>query len=777
MIKKIVVSMLGMMSCLQGVPAIASFDSGGCDFWDTYCPLVAYPFYVPQNDTRTTLILLSSDKRHLTVNYSLPQTGGDIRRTISTPFSINRVTLMLDNVVDPKQQLGELTNKLGMTIAFPEQLDTWQDGRFVSNNSSTLSEFWQALSEDEQLTDKERSRLAYERWRIFAQGNNITTEAASLSAVVLSDSDTVDNETTATEAVVDTGSAEAEGSVFSPPAAVAVGSHAAQFADYLIAAEAFYSGQFETAENLFKTLAAASQPWIAETSNYMLIRVALNQAAVNAFDQYGFFDATKIDPEQLQQAEQSIDAYLKKYPSGMYEYSAEGLRRRISWYKGDNQQLSGYLEQTLLGKDSDSDNLVMQMSILEDYVNEIDYKLLNSYPPSAGTWRSDLAQAPNLLFTQILRCFRGHAYPTEDRAGCEITENDLIEFKTLFDKNGMKDEWHYLQAARLFYQQKAFAETEALIKTLGTAQDRSVTRFSMQILYGLSLHQQKKWPEAEKHWRELLSKKPAEIEQRFLQLMLANMLVISGQVEQVFAPDSPVMDLGIRSMLLKGIASAKLLRQQVKKGISPEEQTIALFTLLRKDLSVGNYKDYLQDLGFKRFIAGELKNPEAFESMKLAVFSWDGSQTEKGYACGSLNETAQTLVKSPKDARALNCMGEFFRTTGIFYSTSLIRETRYWDDGIYAQNVTLWDAEKLPHYFSGGERSRLKLYQQVITDKKAPIEDRSYALYRAIMCYAPSGYNQCDNQDLNVSVRKAWFNEIKKEYAGTAWEQKLKYYW
>ncbi|VEI75613.1 Uncharacterised protein [Serratia fonticola] len=71
----------------------------------------------------------------------------------------------------------------------------------------------------------------------------------------------------------------------------------------------------------------------------------------------------------------------------------------------------------------------------------------------------------------------------------------------------------------------------------------------------------------------------------------------------------------------------------------------------------------------------------------------------------------------------------------------------------------------------------MKYYQQVIADPKAEPEDKTYALYRAVMCFSPSGYNSCDRQEISQKTRQRWFNLLKSQYKGNQWEQKLKYYW
>jgi hypothetical protein len=74
-------------------------------------------------------------------------------------------------------------------------------------------------------------------------------------------------------------------------------------------------------------------------------------------------------------------------------------------------------------------------------------------------------------------------------------------------------------------------------------------------------------------------------------------------------------------------------------------------------------------------------------------------------------------------------------------------------------------------------KGRLDYYQQVIADPKAEPEDKTYALYRAVMCFSPSGYNDCGGQEIPIEMRQRWFNQLKKNYKGNQWEKRLKYYW
>lgn len=275
---------------------------------------------------------------------------------------------------------------------------------------------------------------------------------------------------------------------------------------------------------------------------------------------------------------------------------------------------------------------------------------------------------------------------------------------------------------------------------------------------------QKQWSEARDFWSTLLKLSQDNEQQQYVQAKLAATLVYSGDTEAVFAPDSAVTNLRYRSRVLKTVATPEQLRQQVSQGPNNEERTIALHTLLVRDLTENRFSDWLQD----RKLASAITQPvigEAFDDVNLSTFDWNGDAAEVGYVCRSLNETVGTLSKNPDDAHALNCLGEFFRTSQTHVDL--------WKDS--AGNGVLETAidRKRPV----GQYDRQSYYQQVITSPKAEHEDRSYALYRAIMCYAPSGTNECGGEEVDKQQRKGWFTQLKTQYPGSPWAQKLKYYW
>lgn len=77
--------------------------------------------------------------------------------------------------------------------------------------------------------------------------------------------------------------------------------------------------------------------------------------------------------------------------------------------------------------------------------------------------------------------------------------------------------------------------------------------------------------------------------------LLAATLVYSGDIASIFAPDSAVTNLRFRSQVLKAQATPELLRQQATRGPNNEERTIALHTLLVRDLTENRFSDWLND--------------------------------------------------------------------------------------------------------------------------------------------------------------------------------------
>ncbi|AWH89203.1 hypothetical protein [Limnobaculum parvum] len=717
-----------LAACLTGLlcqPVQASFDGDGCDFWLAPCtlPLGSYPFLWIDNDTRANLLLLESDKHQFASVYA--PLAAEPGRSRELPFSIPRIAplsgtneygFVITEVDIPA--IKKLADQLGVDISALDLSDKMLlggRGRMVSNTPAALAQFFQLLIDDKALTPEQRKDLAHQRVNLL-----VNPELADVSTAVFPEK-----------------------------------SHAADLHNYLLSAAYFYNGNFSEATTGFQNLLKANQPWVAETATYMLFRVALNQSIEHALDEYEMFDVTKSDKNLTSLAAQKAKEYLAAYPTGRYAASTQDLYRRIHWFASDWNELAKSSEQAL--------GRAANLEMLQTLINEVDTKLLSS-----DAWQSSENQfvsapdTPMLTLTQTLRRLR-EGYQSRPNA-ILVTEAEINGYKPMFEKAGMASAWNYLHSVWLFYLPKDYAKVESSIPAATTQALTDTVDFSLQVLLGQALQAEKKWPQAEAHWRHLLTLKTTAIQQQFLQLMLTNSLAYQGKPELVFAANSPVTSLRFRSLVLKDVADASLLRQQVTSGVNNEERVIALHTLLTRDLITGNYSDYLKDRALGKDSVSLKFDKSTLGDVNITVFDWDGSNTEKGYHCASLDKTAEILAQQPKDGHALNCMGEFFRLT----------ETRVNTEREYGLQ---WQLNDAPAMFKGKEQSRLTHYQQVIANANAEPEDKSYALYRAIMCYSPSGYNRCDGQEIDNSVRKSWFQQLKRDYKGSVWAEKLRYYW
>ncbi len=142
-----------------------------------------------------------------------------------------------------------------------------------------------------------------------------------------------------------------------------------------------------------------------------------------------------------------------------------------------------------------------------------------------------------------------------------------------------------------------------------------------------------------------------------LQLALALNYERSGQLEKVFAEGSPVQEPLLRSILLRNVADAALLRRQAKQGATAEERDTALFTLLYKDLRRSRFADFGKDFALLGETPSQTKLGTSLGYVygagnSLELFRWKGDKAESGYVCPAIAESAAALAADDKDPRA-----------------------------------------------------------------------------------------------------------------------------
>ncbi len=525
------------------------------------------------------------------------------------------------------------------------------------------------------------------------------------------------------------------------------------FADYLIGAAAFYDGNFGGAQTSFADAAKTDSSWLKEAAAYMLGRNAMNEATLAAFDEYGGLSGDGGNKALLAEAEVSFKAYLKRYHVGQYASSARGLLRRIYWLGKDrNRLLSEYAAQFAVG-DPAKRNLSFP-----DLVQEIDIKLLGELKPED-------AGDPMLLAVLDLRAMRhandpkyaDYGTPPMTRAALDAQRPKFFGNEALFG---------YLQAVHSFYVANKPAEVLRLIPA--GAADASYLGYSRHLLRAVALDALGD-AAARPALLALIAAARKPHQKGSAELALAMHDERAKAVEKVFADGSVIRDLDVREILLRYHAGPTLLRRLAAKAASEREQRVAIYTLLYKQLTRGIYGDFIRDLALVPAGAKPLP-PDDYEAPRytdVALFRWAGS-TE--FACPSLKNVASALTARPKDPQAMLCLGEFIRTQGLdpdYYGV-----TRYLDDQPKADELG-----GTPSQIPGKRFSRLDAYKAVMADVAAAPDSRAYALYRAVNCYAPAGYNGCDATEATKAQRKGWFDQLKRQYPASAWAKKLRYYW
>ncbi len=518
-----------------------------------------------------------------------------------------------------------------------------------------------------------------------------------------------------------------------------------EFLTYLLGAQAFYIGDFKVAHDRFAELTKSSNGWLSETAIYMIGRTEINRAQVSAFGNWGDFSGPDaVDKIAIRNARKVFDAYIKNYPEGRYTASAKGLMRRIFWLAGENENLVGAYEKMLAQTNSLDPGA---------FAEEVDVKLL--YNDKAKAQVSD----PLLLAVIALQKMRKPVY--------EGTQISLAEL------NGMKDAlsdspaiYEFLQASHAFHVAGDARRVLQLIPDAARQENFSYLQFSRQALRGMALAQLNDRNE-EGFWRDMIAGAKQPYQRPFVELGLATSLESKGQVDKVFEPDSLVQDQTIREILLQYSVGPDILRRAANdQSRSAHERQVALFTLLYKQLASGDYSDFLKDsrsIPADAVINGYLTMLHADENVPLGLFN--KGIVEDEFSCPSLTATARSLAKNPKQQRARLCLGEFIRLNGFDYFSLSNR---------LPKEGALGSADSK---FASDELVRQDIYKDIIADRRASKEDISYALYRAVYCYARTGNNSCGGESVDVSQRKAWFRRLKNGYPNSKWAMALKYYW
>jgi len=693
-------------------PARASGDFGCSASWKlvhtsyTGCDNMA--MLQPGNDTRTNLILLM----------------GDLRGHKSTPSPLPD----LDASGTRREALSDwatFANTLYPPVSRnPDDSSDYADGEGsrCRSNAQGASDFAEAVRSAKRIAETERQALIAARQQLAPDcaGQSGGAEAVRTAA-----------------------------SVAQSPAGKA-------FAAYLAGTLAFYDGNYDAATAGFSGLRSAPDPWVQETARYMLGRVEVNRAQVDAFDEYGTMNGPEhINQKAIDAGEAALLAYMHDYPNGRYFTSARGLLRRLYWLGGRSSKLAAEYG-ALMAMDPAARGLSDA-----DLAEEIDNKL------RPGLKVSDAHEPAILAMVDLLnmrRCTDGNDTPGD--CGEPISRTDLDAQKPLFASNPRL--FDFLLAAYAFHVLGRPDEVLAILPVEKANGGWSTLDFSRAMLRAMALEASGRGSDA--LWLDMLPSARLPLQRQAVELGLAMHQERSGKLAQIFLPQSEVKAPTMRERLLVYVAGPSLLRQQAKaQDVPRHERDAALYTLLYKELTRGAYRDFLADIALVPADApaesnywGLISPGETNSGVSSGIFTKSTSHGE--YDCPPLQATVSKLAASPADAKARLCLADWALVNGF---DGMLLDTPQPKDELGGT----------PSQFPGKPFSRLEIYKALIADPKTPAPDKAYALYRAVNCYAPTGSNSCGGVEVPLSVRKSWFNRLKKDYPSSTWAQELRYYW
>lgn len=514
-----------------------------------------------------------------------------------------------------------------------------------------------------------------------------------------------------------------------------------QYASYINGTIAFYNNQNETALKIYQTLSNVQNSWLKETAQYMQIRAQLNLIYHSSLDEYGDLNLSKVNQHQLKIYFNAIADYFKLYPNGQYAASTRGLLRRGHWLMGRKDLLIQEYIWQLNHPKSKFYNLEM-----DNFAEELDRRIFRDEHVKI----QDLKH-PFLLSTYMLMNMRKS--DTEDYQ--PLTWSVLNAQKNSFKEH--PELFQYLQAVHLFYIQKK--PQQALNQLPKISSDKYPhLALSVGFLKGEIIELTQK-QNAEQYWNTLHQNAKDAYSRNMYEFFISAHANKNQDYTAFIGTSAKISQPYLQRRFIVEHANEKSLQSIINATQSTADQKqVALFSLLTKSLNHQNYalfNQYLEQMPSRASeYMGDFEENQFQHQPPFKDLIWNGSTISAKLKCPDLKNLSIQLATKPKDDLYNVCLGEYMRSekANPFF-------------GISATNT-----------FAGAPFARGNIYKDII--KKGPQGDlHAYALYRAIQCYAPSGINDCGDSTVSKSVRKQWFDQIKKEYPNTTWAKSLKFYW
>jgi len=520
-----------------------------------------------------------------------------------------------------------------------------------------------------------------------------------------------------------------------------------QYASYLNASILFYNSNYSAATKIYTVLTAVEDTWLKETSQYMLIRTSLNSAYATSVDKYGDVYLDNINQNLLKQFLDNINAYLKAYPNGQYVASARGFMRRGFWLSKRQDLLVNEIVWQLKNPTSKFYNLEMS-----ELPAEIDRRVFDS-----SAFNVNNLKDPFFLAVYDLM----HMRESSSENYRPISWTQLNAQKELFKTQ--PELFQYLQATHLFFVQNKAQEAQNYLAK-ANAKNSSYLQLSQTFLKGQILEKIGQPQNAEEYWRQQLAQAKDSYQRGLFETALSNHLAIKQNYSAFIGKKAQITQPNLQRNFITQIANTNSLQKIIQSDQSNMDQKqAAIYTLLSKSLVHQQFELFKQSYAFMPKNAMQYQgynsdNEQLKNKPDFSNFIWNGANITPQLKCSNLETLVNQLAQTPKDPLLNVCLGEYFRS----------------EQGYSLQQLSY--NEKQTSNFSGKIFARGQIYQDLIkSSSKSDLQ--AYVLYRVIQCYAPSGINDCGGNEVNKSVRKQWFDQIKTDYPNTSWAKSLKYYW
>ena len=520
-----------------------------------------------------------------------------------------------------------------------------------------------------------------------------------------------------------------------------------QYASYLNASILFYNSNYSAATKIYTVLTTVEDTWLKETSQYMLIRTSLNSAYATGVDKYGDVYLDNINQNLLKQFLDNINAYLKAYPNGQYVASARGFMRRGFWLSKRQDLLVNEIVWQLKNPTSKFYNLEMS-----ELPAEIDRRVFDS-----SAFNVNNLKDPFFLAVYDLM----HMRESSSENDHPISWTQLNIQKELFKTQ--PELFQYLQAAHLFFVQNKAQEAQNYLAK-ANAKNSGYLQLSQTFLRGQILEKIGQPHNAEEYWRQQLAQAKDSYQRGLFETALSNHLAIKQDYSAFIGKKAQITQPNLQRNFITQIADTNSLQKLIQSEQSNiDQKQAAIYTLLSKSLVHQQFELFKQSYAFMPKNAMQYKgynsdNEQLKNKPDFSNFIWNGANITPQLRCSNLETLVNQLAQTPKDSLLNVCLGEYFRS----------------EQGYSLQQLSY--NEKQTSNFSGKIFARGQIYQDLIkSSNKSDLQ--AYALYRAIQCYAPSGINDCGANEVNKTVRKQWFDQIKTDYPNTSWAKSLKYYW